>query len=176
MAIAETVVKTLSDRGLTIACAETLTGGGITQALIRIPGSSRVLGFSAVVYSDRAKAEVLGISPETIRRFGAVSEETAREMAAGVAAAARADLGLAVTGVAGPGGGTPEKPVGMVCFALSSEGETITRTVRFGDLSRHEIMDRSVTAALALTADYLSRRAERNEREQTQTEKGGRCL
>ena len=158
MSIAETVVTALSDAGLTIACAETLTGGGITRTLIEVPGCSRVLDFSAVVYSDRAKAEILGVSPETIRRFGAVSRETAREMAAGVAAAARADLGLAVTGVAGPGGGTAEKPVGMVCFALKTPGETITRTVRFDDLERNEIMARSVFAALDLAADYLLHR------------------
>ena len=158
MSIAETVVTALSDAGLTIACAETLTGGGITRALIEVPGCSRVLDFSAVVYSDQAKAEILGVSPETIRRFGAVSRETAREMAAGVAAAACADLGLAVTGVAGPGGGTAEKPVGMVCLALKTPGETITRTVRFGNLGRNEIMARSVSAALDLAADYLLHR------------------
>ena len=169
MSIAASVVKALTETGLTIACAETLTGGGITQALIRVPGSSRVLGYSAVVYSDRAKTELLGVDPETIRRFGAVSRETALEMAEGVAAAARADLGLAVTGVAGPGGGTAEKPVGMVCFALKAEDETITRTVPFGNLGRSEIMDRSVTAALELAADYLSHRTERNEREHPQT-------
>lgn len=159
MTIAETVVKALAETGRTIACAETLTGGGITRALIRVPGSSRVLGYSAVAYSDRAKTGILGVDPETIRRFGAVSEETAREMAEGVANAAGADLGLAVTGVAGPGGGTAEKPVGMVCFALKAEGETIARTLRFGNPGRTEIMERSVTAALELTADYLSHRA-----------------
>ena len=158
MVIAETVINALREAGLTIACAETLTGGGITQALIRVPGSSRVLGFSAVVYSDRSKTEILGVDPGTIRRFGAVSEETAREMAAGAAAAAHADLGLAVTGIAGPGGGTAEKPVGMVCLALKTAEEIITRTIQFGNLGRDEIMDRSVTAALELTADYLSRR------------------
>ena len=155
MELAEAVVTALTERELTIACAETLTGGGLTQALIRVPGSSRVLGYSAVVYSDPAKTGILGVDPETIRRYGAVSEETAREMAEGVAAAAHADLGLAVTGVAGPGGGTVKKPVGMVCFALKTEEETVVRTVRFGDLGRDGIMDRSVVTALELTAEYL---------------------
>ena len=173
MSIAETVVKALADEGLTIACAETITGGGITRALIEVPGSSRTLGFSAVVYSDRAKTALLGVDPETIRRFGAVSEETAREMARGVAAAACADLGLAVTGVAGPGGGTAEKPVGMVCIALRAEDETITRTVQLGAPGRKEIMDRSVLAALELTGAYLSRRKERSG---AQAEKEGGSL
>lgn len=153
MTLAESIVRTLTKQGLTIACAETLTGGGIAQALIRVPGSSRVLGYSAVVYSDQAKTEVLGVDPETIRRYGAVSEETAREMAEGVAAAAHADLGLAVTGVAGPGGGTPEKPVGLVCFALKTKRETNTLTVRFGNLERGEIMDRSIQRALEMAAE-----------------------
>ena len=152
---AERIVRTLTEKTLTIAVAETLTGGGITQALIRAPGSSRVLGLSIVAYSDQAKIEVLGVDPEIIRRHGAVSEEAAREMAEGVAEAAHADLGLAVTGVAGPGGGSPEKPVGMVCFALKTPGETITRTVRFGDPGREAIMDRSVRAALELIEEYF---------------------
>ena len=155
MTPAELIVQTLAERGQTIACAETLTGGGIAQALIRVPGSSRVLGLGVVAYSDQAKVEVLGVDPETIRRYGAVSEETAREMAEGVAVVAQADLGLAVTGVAGPGGGSPEKPVGMVCFALKTPGETITRTCRFGDLGRDAIMDKSIQTALELVEEYV---------------------
>ena len=155
MTPAEFIVHALTERGMIIACAETLTGGGIAQALIRVPGSSRVLNLSVVAYSDQAKVEVLGIDPETIRRYGAVSEETAREMAEGVAAVAHADLGLAVTGVAGPGGGSSEKPVGMVCFALKSPGKTITRTCRFGALGRDVIMDQSIRTALELIEEYV---------------------
>ena len=155
MTPAEFIVQALTERGLTIACAETLTGGGIAQALIRVPGSSRVLGLGVVAYSDQAKVEVLGVDPETIRRYGAVSEETAQKMAEGVAAVAHADLGLAVTGVAGPGGGSSEKPVGMVCFALKTPEETITRTCRFGDLGRDAIMDRSIETALELVEEYV---------------------
>ena len=155
MTRAEFIVKALTERGQTLACAETLTGGGITQALIRMPGSSRVLGLGVVAYSDQAKVKVLGVDPETIRQYGAVSEETAREMAEGVAVVAQADLGLAVTGVAGPGGGSPEKPVGMVCFALKTPGETITRTCRFGDLGRDAIMDQSIQTALELVEEYV---------------------
>ena len=155
MTSAEFIVHTLTERGLTIACAETLTSGGITQALIRVPGSSRVLGLGVVAYSDQAKVEILGADPETIWQYGAVSEETARETAERIAAVAHADLGLAVTGVAGPGGGSPEKPVGMVCFALKTPGETITRTCHFGDLGRDAIMDRSVQTALELVEEYI---------------------
>ena len=155
MTLAAFIVKGLAERGLTIACAETLTGGGIAQSLIRVPGSSRVLAFSAVAYADRAKIEILGVNPETIRQYGAVSEETAREMAAGVAAAAHADWGLAVTGIAGPGGGTLEKPVGMVCFALKGEDGIITRTCQFGDPGRTAIMDHAVRTALELIAEEI---------------------
>lgn len=155
MTPAELIVQTLAERGQTIACAETLTGGGIAQAIIRVPGSSRVLGLGVLAYSDQAKVEVLGVDPETIRRYGAVSEETARKMAEGVAAVAHSDLGLAVTGVAGPGGGSSEKPVGMVCFALKTSGRTITQTCRFGDLGRDAIMDRSVQTALKLVEEYV---------------------
>ena len=150
MPIAETIVTTLAAKGKTVACAETLTGGGIAQALIRVPGSSRILGFSAVVYSNQAKTEILRVNADTIRRYGAVSEETAKEMAERIAEIAHADFGLAVTGVAGPDGGTPEKPVGMVCFALRTESETVTRTCRFGPLRRDEITERSIRAALEL--------------------------
>ena len=152
---AEFIVHALTERDQIIAFAETLTGGGIAQALIRVPGSSRVLGLGVVAYSDQAKIEVLGVDPETIRRYGAVSDETAREMAAGVAAVAHADLGMAVTGVAGPGGGSSEKPVGMVCFALKTPGEIISRTYQFGDLGRDAIMDQSIQTALELMEEYV---------------------
>lgn len=155
MTSAEFIVHALTERGLTIACAETLTGGGIAQALIQVPGSSRVLDLGVAAYSDQAKVKVLRIDSETIQRYGAVSEEIAREMAEGVATVAHADLGLAVTGVSGPGGGTAEKPVGMVCFALKKPGETITQTCRFGDLVRDAIMDRSVQTALELVEEYI---------------------
>ena len=158
MTLAESVVRVLTDQSLTIACAETHTGGGITQSLIRVPGSSRVLGFSAVVYSDRSKAEVLGVDPSIIQQSGAVSEEAALAMAEGAAALGHADLGLAVTGVAGPGGGTPEKPVGMVCFALRTADRSVTRTCRYGDLGRDSVIDRSVITALKMVAEHLGNR------------------
>lgn len=155
MTTAEFIVHALTERSLTIACAETLTGGGIAQALFRVPGSSRVLGMGVVAYSDQAKVEVLGVDLETIRRYGAVSEETAQKMAEGIAAVAHADLGLAVTGIAGPGGGSLEKPVGTVCFALKMPSSTITRTCHFGNLGRDAIMDRSVQTALELVEEYI---------------------
>ena len=155
MTPAEFIVHTLTERSLTLACAETLTGGGIAQVLIRVPSSSRALGLGVVAYSDQAKIEILGVDPETIRRYGAVSEETAREMAESIAAVAHADLGLAVTGVAGPGGGSSEKPVGMVCFALKTPGKTVTRTCHFGDLGRDVIMDQSIRTSLELVEEYV---------------------
>ena len=155
MTPAEFIVKPLTEHRQTIACAETLTGGGIAQAIIRVPGSSRVLGLGVVTYSDQAKIEVLGVNPDIIRQYGAVSEETAQKMAEGVATVAHADLGLAITGVAGPGGGSSEKPVGMVCFALKTPGKTVTRTCHFGDLGRDVIMDQSIRTSLELVEEYV---------------------
>jgi nicotinamide-nucleotide amidase len=109
----------LAERGMKIGVAESCTGGLIGHRITNVPGSSKYLKGGIIAYSDKVKQQKLGVSQATLRAHGAVSEETAREMAAGVRGALKCDLGLAVTGIAGPDGGSPEKPVGTVCFALA---------------------------------------------------------
>lgn len=144
----ETVGRLLRDRGLTVAVAESCTGGLIGHRLTDVPGSSMYFLLGAVTYSNESKQEILGVRAETLRRFGAVSNETAEEMAAGVRRRAGADLGLATTGIAGPGGGTPEKPVGTVCIALAWEGGVWSRRYDVADRGRGWI--KAMTAQIAL--------------------------
>jgi nicotinamide-nucleotide amidase len=115
----EVVGRLLLEKKATLAVAESCTGGLISHMLTNVPGSSNYFIFSGVTYSNEAKKNVLGVSPETIERFGAVHEETAREMAAGVRRIAGSDYSLATSGIAGPDGGTDEKPVGLVCIGLA---------------------------------------------------------
>jgi nicotinamide-nucleotide amidase len=116
------VGRTLRDRGLTLGVAESCTGGLVGSMLTSVPGSSEYLLFDAVVYSNSAKSAVLGVSDEILRAYGAVSEESAQAMARGALRVSGADLSVAVTGIAGPGGGTDEKPVGTVWIAVASRG------------------------------------------------------
>jgi nicotinamide-nucleotide amidase len=116
----EIVGRCLRERRLRLAVAESCTGGLVAHRVTNIPGSSDYFQGGVEAYANSAKVDLLGVSPSTLERHGAVSEETAREMAAGARRALRADVALATTGIAGPGGGTPEKPVGLVCFALAS--------------------------------------------------------
>ena len=113
----------LSDKGIWITTAESCTGGGISYALTDTPGSSRYIDRSFVTYSNQAKQDLLAVSNETLNQYGAVSEQTVLEMASGAAKAAKADVAISVSGIAGPGGGSEEKPVGTVWFAIYFEGE-----------------------------------------------------
>ncbi len=122
------VGKSLKSRGMLLATAESCTGGGIAQAVTRVSGSSAWFDRGFVTYSNISKEEMLGVSPETLEIYGAVSEATVREMADGALQYSRAQVALAVSGIAGPTGGTPEKPVGTVWFAWAS-GRTV-KTVR----------------------------------------------
>jgi nicotinamide-nucleotide amidase len=143
-------------KGLKLVTAESCTGGLVAATLTDIPGASEVLERGFVTYSNPAKEANLGVSAEILRRHGAVSEEAARAMAAGALKASPADLALAVTGIAGPNGGSAEKPVGLVHFAAARRGSnTLHREVRFGDVGRGEVRRRSVIAALALVAELV---------------------
>jgi nicotinamide-nucleotide amidase len=127
------VGRLLRDRGLTVACAESCTGGLIGHRLTGIPGSSAYFLESAVVYGDRAKTKRLGVPPALLAKHGAVSEAVARAMALGIRRTSGADLGLAVTGIAGPDGGTARKPVGLVYIGLArARGVAVTRNLFFG--------------------------------------------
>lgn len=138
-------------RGLMIATAESCTGGLIAASLAAIPGASASLERGFVTYSNEAKTEMLGVPAELIQRVGAVSRDVSIAMAEGAIAKSRADISVAVTGIAGPDGGTPEKPVGLVHMAASRRGgATIHEEKRFGDLGRHEIQLATVLAAFDL--------------------------
>ncbi len=127
----QVVARGLEAQGLSLALAESCTGGLIGHRITSVPGSSRFFERGLVVYSNRAKEELLGVRPETLAGFGAVSAQTAAEMAQGARRAAGTDLGLSVTGIAGPGGGTAEKPVGTVYFGLAGSGRVRTGGYRF---------------------------------------------
>jgi PncC family amidohydrolase len=127
----EGVGQLLRERGKTIALAESCTGGLIASRLTDIPGSSDYFLLSLVTYSDRSKVELLGVKRSTLDRHGAVSEAVAGEMAAGARRAAGADVGLSVTGIAGPGGGSAEKPVGLVYFCIDDGAAQVVDKVIF---------------------------------------------
>ena len=135
-----------------VALAESCTGGLVSAALTEIAGSSAVLDRGFVTYSNEAKQQMLGVPAATIDARGAVSRETARAMAEGAIAHSRAQVAVAITGVAGPGGGSPEKPVGMVVFARAERNQTeaLVEEKRFGALERGEIRYKAVLTALEL--------------------------
>lgn len=139
-------------RGLMIATAESCTGGLIAGALTEIAGSSDVVDRGFVTYSNEAKTELLGVEPGMVAQFGAVSAEVARAMVEGALAASRADIAVAVTGVAGPGGGTATKPVGLVhlCAGIKMSGKFFPLERRYGDIGRAQVRLATVRDALAL--------------------------
>jgi nicotinamide-nucleotide amidase len=147
---AEALLTLARSRGAKIATAESCTGGLIAGALTDIAGSSDMFDRGFVTYSNAAKTEMLGVRAATLRQFGAVSEEVAREMADGALARSAAGLAVSVTGIAGPGG-SEHKPEGRVCFGLAATGaETRTETVDFGPLGRAEVRRATVVHALAM--------------------------
>lgn len=153
--LAELVLGDLEDAGLKIATAESCTGGLIAALLTEIPGSSKVVDRAFVTYSNEAKRDMLGVPGDLIADVGAVSEPVARAMAEGAVAHSNADVAVSVTGVAGPGGGSRLKPVGLVHFGAARDGRTILHEMqRFGDTNpdwgRSEIRIASVEVALNL--------------------------
>ncbi len=158
MTLEEILGPLLLARHLTLATAESCTGGLIGHRLTEVPGSSDYFLGGIIAYSNTAKEKLLGVPAETLRVHGAVSEATARAMARGARRALGADVGVAVTGIAGPGGGTPDKPVGLTWLALSAlEAELAEQHVWEGD--RHANKRQSAEAALKLVAAYLRREA-----------------
>lgn len=147
IALARRAGAALKAAGLRLATAESCTGGWVARALTAVAGSSDWFERGYVAYSNAAKREDLGVPAETIERHGAVSEETARAMAAGALAKSRADVALAVTGIAGPSGGSVAKPVGTVCFAWAQGSKMRSETRRF-DGERESVRRQSVIRAL----------------------------
>jgi len=151
---ASTVLAACRTDGLTVATAESCTGGLVAAALTDIPGSSAVVERGFVTYSNAAKTDMLGVDPALIEAQGAVSEPVARAMAEGALARSPADIAVAITGIAGPGGGTPSKPEGLVHFACARRGHaTISGAIEFGAIGRDAVRRKSVDHALGLLAD-----------------------
>jgi nicotinamide-nucleotide amidase len=147
-ALAAAVGARLKADGLVLATAESCTGGWVAQTVTTVSGSSEWFDRGFVTYSNAAKLEMLGVRDETLARYGAVSEETAREMALGALAHSRAHVTLAITGVAGPAGGTAAKPVGMVCFAWARRHDVAQSETRRFAGDRERVRRESVIAAL----------------------------
>ena len=156
-ALEEVVVKFLTDRNLTITCAESCTGGLLSGRIINVPGVSDVYKAGFITYSNKAKHKLLGVKKSTLKKFGAVSKQTAREMAAGAAKAAKADVAVAVTGIAGPDGGTLEKPVGLVYIGCSVNGKVTVKKCQFSG-NRSQIRESAVVAALKLVRKCMEKR------------------
>lgn len=152
--LAQVVGRLLIDQGRTVATAESCTGGLLAKMLTDVPGSSAYFRYGWVVYANEAKQDLLRVRPETLAQYGAVSEATVTELAMNAARAGKADHTLAISGIAGPDGGTPTKPVGMVCIALASAEACAARTFNlFGD--REMIRDRAAKMALTMLRYHL---------------------
>jgi nicotinamide-nucleotide amidase len=141
-------------KGLTVVTAESCTGGLVAAALTDAPGASKVVQGGFVTYSNEAKQTSLNVPAELLEQYGAVSEQVARAMAEGALAASHADLSVSITGIAGPEGGSPGKPVGLVHFAAARRGgPVIHREKRFGDIGRGPVRRASAMEAIALLAE-----------------------
>jgi nicotinamide-nucleotide amidase len=159
---ASAILDLCRTQSLTLTAAESCTGGLISACFTEVAGASDVFERGFVTYSNRSKQEMLGVSQHTLERFGAVSKETALEMAHGAMSRAAAGIAIAVTGIAGPGGGTQDKPVGLVHLAVcSSAMPSAHRECRFGDTGRAEIRTETLLAALDLVRKVLLARSQR---------------
>ena len=154
--LAEAIVKILKENKMTVTTVESCTGGLMSATLVDVSGASEVFHQGVVTYANEAKISLVGVKESTLAAFGAVSEETAREMAEGGAKTAKADACLSVTGIAGPGGGTKEKPVGLVYIGCYLNGTTTVEKNIFSG-SRREVRQQSVEAALKLLLKCLQK-------------------
>jgi nicotinamide-nucleotide amidase len=148
---AASLIASCNTAGITIAAAESCTGGLLAALITTIPGSSEVFDRGFVTYSNAAKIECLGVPPQILEAYGAVSREMALAMAAGALAHSDASLAISITGIAGPGGGTPQKPVGLVHFGIARKGcEAAAIEKHFGALDRDGVRDAAIAAAMDL--------------------------
>ena len=154
---AQRIVEDFTARKLTIATAQSCTGGLVAGALTEIAGSSAVVQCGFITYSNEAKHRMLGVPLDTLNQFGAVSRQTALAMAQGALKNSEATVSVSITGIAGPGGGSAEKPVGLVHFAAARRGgKEIVREMRFGDIGRSAIRERSVLVALEMLSEVAA--------------------
>ena len=154
MTLEEKAVGLLKEKGYTVSTAESCTGGLLAGRIINVSGASDCINVGFVTYANEAKTKYLGVSEEILRDHGAVSSECARQMALGVTKQMDADVGLATTGIAGPGGGTDDKPVGLVYIGCSVRGDVTVSEHHFNG-TREEIRNRTVDEALALLVKRL---------------------
>lgn len=147
--------EALRERKLKLSVAESCTGGLISHRITNIPGSSDYFDRAVIVYSNTSKMQLLDVPKLIIESFGAVSRETARAMAEGIKKTSKSDIGLASTGIAGPGGSTPQKPVGLVYIGLASNKPTVVKEFRF-EGSRSEIKEKAASEALNMVLTALS--------------------
>ena len=151
--------KHLSDllvsKGLTISVAESCTGGSLSSSLTSISGASSYFNCGFITYSNQSKIDMLGVSPESIEMYGAVSEKVAHEMVTGAGQRSHSNLAVSITGIAGPSGGSASKPVGMVCLGFFCDG-SVTTTTQFFSGSRSDIVSQSVTFALVELSSKIS--------------------
>lgn len=152
--IEEKVIARLKEKGWQVTCAESCTGGMIASTLVNVPGVSDVFMESYVTYANESKHKLIGVKEETLQTFGAVSRQVAKQMAEGAAKAASAQAAVAVTGIAGPDGGTPDKPVGLVYIGCFADGKTVVTENHF-EGSRMEIRQQTTQAALTLLYSCL---------------------
>ncbi len=151
------IVAAYAARRWQIATAESCTGGMIASAITDVPGSSAVLDRGFVTYSNDAKREMIGVSQATLDAYGAVSRQTAVEMAQGALARSNADVAISVTGIAGPDGGTEEKPVGLVHMAVAMRASDVMhQELRLGNIGRDVVRQKTVAQALQLLLDVVS--------------------
>ena len=154
---AEKTVSLLIDKGWHISFAESCTGGMVAAAIVDVAGASAAFNESFVTYSNQAKIKRLGVSADTVGEHGVVSEPVVSEMARGVAEVTDSQVGVAVSGIAGPGGGTPKKPVGTVCFGFFVNGDTYTFTKHFENMDRHSVRQASVDFVYSFLTEILDR-------------------
>jgi nicotinamide-nucleotide amidase len=154
MSAAEQIIALARQQQITIATAESCTGGLVAGALTDVAGASAVFDRGFVTYSNQAKVQMLNVLPQTLDRFGAVSEEVAQQMASGALAASGAGLAVAITGIAGPGG-SEHKPEGRVCFGLARQGSVTAQTVEFGAIGRSAVRSKATAHALQMLLSAL---------------------
>ena len=138
------LVNLLIDKDYKISCAESCTGGLLASSIVEVPAASQVFDMSFVTYANEAKVKLIDVNENTINSYGVVSEEVAKEMAIGCAKKANAQVGVGISGIAGPTGATATKPIGMVCFGFYINGKIYSQTKYFGQIGRNEVRRASV--------------------------------
>lgn len=155
MTLEEQVVNKLIEKNFHISFAESCTGGMCCGTIVNVPNASQVLDMSFVTYADYAKCKLIGVNEKTIADFGVVSEQVAYEMARGVASKAGSDVGVGITGIAGPTGATETKPIGMVCFGFCIGDKVETFTCYFGNIGRNNVREKSVDFVFSTLLNLL---------------------